>query len=107
MHRIRLKQVLQSKAAFVGGEIFRRLGCHGKKWIVRRPSHVILNLRNQRRDEVESLVNIGKLIQQLDHAVVVFEGVQADPRQTVLTRYQIFVVGLMLVPENNDAQSGH
>ena len=42
--------------------------------------HVVLNLRDQRRDKIEGLVNVGKLVQQFDHAVVVFEGMQAAPR---------------------------
>ncbi len=74
---------------------------------MRRSGHVVLDLRDQRRNEVESLVNVGKLIQQFDHPVVVFEGVQPNPGKTVLTRNQIFVERLMLMPENDDAQSGH
>jgi hypothetical protein len=33
--------------------------------------------------------------------------VQAHPRQAVLTRDQILIVGLMLVPENNDPKNRH
>ncbi len=49
----------------------------------------------------------GKLVQQLDHPVIVFEGVQPHPGQTVLSRDQILVERLMLVPQDNHAQDGH
>ena len=50
---------------------------------------------------------VGKLVQQFDHPIVVFEGVQPNPGKTVLTRDQVFVERLMLMPKNDDAESGH
>jgi hypothetical protein len=47
-------------------------------------------------------VDVGKLLQQSDHAVVVLEGVHTHPRQAVLTGDQIFVKRLMLVPQYYD-----
>ena len=107
VHRIRLKQILQGETAFVGSQVFRRRGRDFQERIVRRSGHVVLDLRNQRGDEIESLVNVGKLVQQFDHPIVVFQGVQAHPGQTVFPRDQIFVERLMLVPKNDDAQSWH
>jgi hypothetical protein len=52
-------------------------------------------------------MDLGKLLQQFDHPVVVFQGVQTYPGQAVLTCDQILVIGLMLVPENNDAKNRH
>ena len=74
---------------------------------MRCSTNVILNLRYQRWDEVESLVNIGKLIQQFHHAVVIFQRMQTNPGKTIFTRNQIFIKRLMLVPKDNDAQSCH
>jgi hypothetical protein len=31
----------------------------------------------------------------------------ADPRKTVLSRDQVFIEGLVLVPKDNDSQSRH
>ena len=107
MYRVRLKKILQREAAFVVREIFGRPGRNFEKWIMRRSVDVVLNLRDQRWDKVESLVNIGKLVQQFHHAVVVFQGMQANPGKAVFTRNQIFVERLMLVPQNNNAQSWH
>ena len=80
---IRLKQILQRKPPLVRRQILRRLGHHIQKRILRRPLHVVLNLRHQRRHNVKVLVNVRKLIQQLHHTVVVFQGVQPHPRQAV------------------------
>jgi hypothetical protein len=48
-----------------------------------------------------------KLFQQFDHPVVVFQGMQPDPGEAVLSRNKVFVIRLMLMPENDDAQNGH
>src|SRR5579863_6778766 len=107
VHRVRLKQVLQGEEPLVDREVLRGYRCSAQEGIVRGSGYVVLQLRDQRGDEVEGLVDVGKLIQQLDHAVIIFEGVQSNPRQTVLAGNQIFVVRLMLVPENDDAQCRH
>ena len=107
VHRVRLKQILQGEAAFVGREIFCRLGCDLEERIVGRSGNVVLDLRDQRRNKVEGLVYVGELVQQFDHSIVVFEGVQPNPGKTVFARDQIFVERLMLMPENDYAQSGH
>src|SRR4051812_43129130 len=102
-----LKQILQRETAFVRREVFRRFGGDLEEWIAGRACDVILNLRDQRRDEVESLVNVGKFIQQFHHSVVVLERMQPDPGQPVLAGDQVFVKRLMLVPQNYDAENGH
>ena len=80
---------------------------HGEKRILRRSRNVILNLRDQRGHQIEVLVNIGKLVQQLHHPVIILERVQPRPRQTVFARHQILVKRLVLMPEKNQPQSGH
>ena len=107
MNRVSLEKVLQSEAALFGSKIFRWLGSHLQKRIVRGSGYVILNLADQRRNQVESLVDVGKFVEQLDHAVIIFEGMQANPGQTVFARDQVFVERLMLVPEDDDAQNRH
>jgi hypothetical protein len=52
-------------------------------------------------------VDVGKLVQQLDHTVIVFESVQANPGQTVFRGNEVFIKGLMLVPEDDDAKDRH
>ena len=105
--RIRLKQILQRKAPLLQRQIFRRLGRHSQKRILRRPVNIILNLHHQRRHQVEVLMNIGKFVQQLHHPVVVLERVQPRPRQTIFARDQILIKRLVLMPKKNDAQGRH
>ena len=52
-------------------------------------------------------MNVGKLIQQFHHAVVVLERVQSHPWQTVFTANQVLVKRLVLMPEKNDTQRWH
>jgi hypothetical protein len=43
-------------------------------------------------------MDVGKLVQQLHHAVVIFQAVQPHPWQTVFSGEQVLVKRLMLVP---------
>src|SRR2546422_11553707 len=105
--RIGLEKILQSEAALFRSKIFRWLGRYLQKRIVRGSRNVVLDLGDQRRNQVESLMYVGKFVQQLDHAVIIFEGMQANPGQTVFARDQVFVKRLMLMPEDDDAQNRH
>ena len=107
MHRVGLEKVLQGELALGESEIFRRLGGDIQKRIARASGHIILDLRNQGRHQIEGLMDVGKLVQQFDHAVIVFQRMQAHPGQPVLARDQILVIRLVLMPEYNHAQNGH
>jgi len=72
-------QVEEPVARLVGGERFE--------------------LHQQRRHQIEGHLDAGKLAQQRHHAVVVLQRVQADPRQDVLPRDEVFVVRLVHVPQ--------
>ena len=91
----------------VRGQVFGRFGGNFEERVPSSAGYVVLYLRDQGRDEVEGLVNVGKLVEQLDHAVVVLESMQPDPGQPVLAADQVLVKRLMLVPQNYDAQNGH
>ena len=104
---IRLKQVLQREPALFRRQILGRLRSHLQKRILRGARNIILNLRDQRWHQVEGLMDVGKLVQQFHHAVIVFQRMQAHPRQAIFACDQILVKGLVLVPKNDDAKSGH
>ena len=59
------------------------------------------------RNKVEGLMDGRKLIQQLDHSVVVLERMKTHPWQPIFTRDQVLVKRLVLVPKDGDAQNGH
>src|ERR1041385_2836675 len=54
---IGLKQVLQRELALAGVKISGGLGRDLKKRVPSTPGHIILNLRNQGRDKIESLMD--------------------------------------------------
>ncbi len=99
-----MEEVLQSEAAVFERQLRGGLGGQVKQWIAGRSSRVILNLPDQRRHEVEILVNAGELIQQLHHAVVIFERVHTHPRHSIFPGHQVLVEGLMHVPEEDYAE---
>src|SRR3954465_8857304 len=105
--RIRLEQILQPKTPLILRQIFRGSGRNPQEGILRRSRGIILYLHHQRWNKIEILVNVGKFIQQLHHAVVVLERMQSNPRQTVFTRDQILVKRLVLMPEKYDSQGRH
>ena len=98
---------IAEQTAALPAQVFRGLCRHSQERILRRTVHIILDLHHQRRHEVEVLVDFGKLVQQFHHSVIVFERVQANPRQTIFAGDQILVKRLVLVPQKNDAEDGH
>ncbi len=104
---IRLKKILQRELPLFLRQILGRLGRYVQKRILRRPRNVILNLRDQRRHQIEVLVYIGKLLQQLHHAVIILQTVQAYPGHAILAGHQILIERLVLMPEKDETQGGH
>ena len=104
---IRLKQILQRKATLSLRQVLRRLRGNHQERVLRRARNVIFNLHHQRRNEIEVLMNVGEFIQQLHHAVIVFERVQAHPRQAIFACDQIFIKRLVLMPKKDDTQGRH
>src|SRR5215467_15853974 len=52
-------------------------------------------------------MDVRKFVQNLDHAVIVFKSMEAGPRETVFTGYQVLVEGLVLVPNETKMDAGH
>jgi hypothetical protein len=104
---MRLKQILQREPPLLFRQFPGGLAGHLQKRILGLARNIILNLRNQRRHQIERLMHLRELVQQLHHPVVVFQSMQARPGQTILPRHQVFVERLVLMPQDNDAQLGH
>ena len=81
--RICLKQISKTKAALGAGEVRSGFRSNPQKRVMRGAGDVILNLGDERGDEVKRLVDVGKLVQQFDHAVIVFECVETHPGQAI------------------------
>src|SRR5919108_6647487 len=91
VNRIGLEEVAQSVAPFLLVQLgywFRR---QYQKRITRVPRGIFLDLRDQRRNQIEGLVNCGKFLGQPDHAVVILEGMHADPWQAVFAADQVLI----------------
>ena len=107
VHGICLKKILQRKAPLVRSKVLGRFGSNVEEGIMRGSSDVVLNLSDQARNQIKILVDVRKLVQQLDHPVIILKRMQANPRQAVFASDQVFVERLMLVPKNDDAEGGH
>jgi len=66
--------------------------------------HVILYLLQERRHEVECLVDIGKIGQERGHVVVILDPVHPDPGKDVRARDIILIIGLVHVPDEGYVQ---
>jgi hypothetical protein len=53
------------------------------------------------RSAAERRAHVRELLEERDHPVVVLEAVQADPRENVLARDEIFVIRLVHVPQQS------
>src|SRR5437763_1629925 len=69
---VRLREILQGKAALVRGKVFGWFGCNVEKRIARSSADVVLNLRDQAGYKIEILVDIGELVEKLHHSVIIF-----------------------------------
>src|SRR5215467_4739789 len=68
---------------------------------------VFFELKAQRRHHVEGGVKLGKILEDLHHAPVVLQGVQAGPRKHVATRFRVAVLRLVHVPEQDQMDLVH
>src|SRR4029077_13675963 len=107
MQWIGMEQILQGKMALGQGQIPGRSGGEVEKRSVRRAVHVILYLGDEGRNKIKGLVDAGKLVQQFNHSVIVFQCVQARPRQPVFSGNQVLVIRLVLMPQNDHAKNWH
>src|ERR1700730_6453941 len=78
-----------------------------KKRIARFAGSIFLNLYNHGWHQVESLMDVREFLQNLDHAVIIFERMETSPGQTVFTGRQILVEGLVLVPHETQMDALH
>src|SRR6516225_2936236 len=96
--RIRLKEILQGEAALFEAQVAGGPGRDLEEWVLGGPRDVVLDLGDERGHQVKVLVNLREFIQELDHAIVVLQGMQAYPGKPVLAGDQILIEGLVLMP---------
>ncbi len=101
---IGVEEMLSNKALFGVVELLLRLEGHAQVRIKSRPRNIILQLQNQRRHQVDRLVQLGIALEQKHQIQVVFGAVEPDPRQAILASNAAFVERLMLVPDDCDVE---
>jgi hypothetical protein len=88
-----------------------QIGCGTKSEIepgfMKSAAGVLLELANQRGNQVEGNVNTWKFPEQLHHSPIVFQRVQARPWQHESAGNRIAVFRLMHVPDQDKVNSIH
>src|SRR2546430_3180556 len=102
---LRVEEVVEDEFDVGGLQIDGRLEAQLEIPVAGAAGGKRLQLNQQRGHEVEGDPDLGKLLQERHHAVVILQRVQPDPRQEMLASGQIFVEGLVHVPE--DCDFGH
>jgi len=78
----------------------------GERRIVRPPLREIVELIDQRRDEIERQLQAGMRHRQRRHVVIVLERMEPDPRERCGRADRVHIERLVEVPEDGDAESG-
>src|SRR4030095_13626133 len=94
VYDVGLKEVLKRELAFVLGKVLGGLGGDCVERIGSFAGGVVLDLGNQRRHKIEVLVDAWKLVQQLYHAVIIFERMHPYPWQPIFAAYHVAVIRL-------------
>jgi len=68
---------------------------------------VLFELEAEGGNDIEGGVDGGKLFEELDHAVVILEGVEARPGEDEAASGGVAVLGLVHVPENDEVDGSH
>src|SRR5262245_11913031 len=103
---LRRKEVLDDERLVFRGQRLGRLQAKLQIPVVGLIGRECLQLHEERRHQVERGANLRELLQQRHHAVVVLQGMQANPRQDVLARDEVLVIGLVHVPEERNGGHG-
>src|SRR5882724_7081470 len=94
---IGLKKILQCEGACLWRHLAGGVSGDVEEGIARVARDIVLDLMDKRRNEIDGLMDSGKLVEQFHHAVVILERVQANPGQAIAPGDQVLVKRLMLV----------
>ena len=101
------EEIAQDEGAFFVGEGFGGFQGDVEERVIGLAARVLFHLHHHGGHQVEGLLDLREFLEDFDHAVVVFEGVHAGPREAVFARGQVLVEGLVHVPEEAEVDSRH
>src|SRR5579862_1361533 len=98
---IHLKSAGKNFSFVLTREIVGFLESERKPGLIEFPAGVFLKLSSERGNDVERSVKLGKVSKRLHHAPIIFEGMEAGPRQHVAARFRISILRLVHVPQHD------
>ncbi len=104
---IQLKGAGQNFSLVLASKCFGFLEGQRIPRLVEFAAGVFLKLHAKRRDNIEGCVKFRNLLQNSDHAPVVFYGVQARPREDVPPTFGVAILRLVHVPEHYEVNARH
>src|SRR5256885_8583404 len=104
---IYLKGAREDLAFVFAGELLRILERKIKPRLMERAARILFQLQTERWHHVERRVKPGEFFQNLDHAPVILERVQARPWQNVAASLGIAILRLVHMPQNNEINLVH
>ena len=108
-HRVPVggEEVVQHKHALVDAQLVGRLSGKLEECIRGLSAHILFDLHHHGGNEIESLADLRKAVENRQHIVVALDRVQAHPWHDVLAREWVFVHRLMHVPQECDEELAH
>src|SRR6266446_9654926 len=102
-----LKRPLQNFVFVFLGEFFGIAERQFEPRLVERAAGIFFQLQTKPRHHVERGVKFRKFLEDLHHAPVIFQGMEAGPWQDVAPAFRVAVLRLVHVPENDQMDLVH
>src|SRR5512143_3631301 len=96
------EEVTEEKLVLLLREIEGVLAGYRKEYVLRAVFHVIPDLDEQRRNEVDRVPYSRVAAENYRKGRVILDRVKPDPRKDVRSRFRILVIRLVHVPEETD-----
>ncbi len=90
-----------------GGQVGYRSKSGREPGLVKLSGSVFLELRSQRRNNVEGRVHARKFLDHPNHAPIILERVKSSPRKHISSRRRVAILRLMHVPQHHQVYSVH
>src|SRR5258708_7732552 len=104
---VELKSASENLRLVFAGEFVGGLKGQREPRLIEFTAGVFFELHAQCGHDVECGVEAGSFAQHLHHAPVIFQGMQARPRQNILSGFRIAILRLVHVPQDHQVDAIH